>query len=171
MKIKKIKVTLKNGMSFPELFDTATMAVKTVGISQILKMEEVNQEIKQKYGHEFNKNQCLIISKRSNEDLEISLKCGYSVTYNKPSLQKIYSGMTIIVTSDDKVLMGKFVTLRNWDLNTHKAYTPPGYRPEKDWEWAIYHKDSELMDRSELEKKIGKIPGVQGGIGYYVPKK
>ena len=49
MKIKKIKVTLKNGMSFPELFDTATMAVKTVGISQILKMEEVNQEIKQKH--------------------------------------------------------------------------------------------------------------------------
>jgi len=171
MKIKKIKVTLKNGMSHPELFDTATMAVKTVGISNILKMEEVNQEVKQKYGHEFNKDQCLVISKRSNIDLEISLKCGYTVTYNKPSLQKVYNGMTIFETSEGAVLISKFVTLRNWDCNTHKDYTPPGYRPDKEWEWAIFHKDSEIFDRSELEKKIGKIPGVQGGIGYYVPKK
>jgi len=170
MKLKKIKVILKNGLSHPTLFDTATDAMREVGVKNVLNMVEVNQDVKQKYGHQFNENQYLIISKRSNEDLETSLGCGYCVTYNKPSLEKVYKGMTIIETSEDKVLIGKFVTLRSWDPNTHKDYIPPGYRPDKDWEWSIYHKDSKIIDRSELESKIGRIPGVQGGIGYYTPK-
>jgi hypothetical protein len=171
MKLKKIKVILKSGMTHPELFDTAGMAVKTVGISNISKMEEVNVDVPKKYGHEYNKSEMLVISKRSNEDLEKSLRCGYTVTYNKPSLEKVYEGMAILETSEDKVLMGKFVALRSWDPSVHKDFIPPGYRPDKDWEWAIYNKDSRIVDRLELEEKIGKIPGVQGGIGYHIPIK
>ena len=171
MKLKKIKVILKSGMSHPEMFDTVSEAVKTVGIKNIGKMEEVNVDTPKKYGHSFNKDEMLVISKRSNKDLETSLRCGYTVTYNKPNLEKVYEGMTVLETSDDHVLMGKFTSLRSWDPAVHKDYIPPGYRPDKDWEWAIYNKDSQILDRAELEKEIGRIPGVQGGIGYHVPVK
>lgn len=171
MKLKKIKVILKNGMSLPELFNTASEAVKTVGIKNIGNLVEVNVDVKQKYGHSFNKDEMLVISKRSDDDLQKSLACGYTVTYNKPSSDKVYEGMTILETSDENVLIGKFVALRNWDPSVHKDFIPPGYRPDKDWEWAIYNKDSVIINREELESQIGKIPGVQGGIGYYNPKK
>lgn len=171
MKLKKIKVILKSGMTHPQLYDTAGQAVKEVGISNIAKMEEVNVDVPKKYGHSYNKDEMLVISKRSNEDLEKSLQCGYTVTYNKPSLEKVYEGMTVLETSEDRVLMGKFVALRSWDPAVHKDYIPPGYRPDKDWEWAIYNKDSQILNRSELEEQIGRIPGVQGGIGYHIPQK
>lgn len=171
MKLKKIKVILKSGFSYPEMFDTAGMAVKTVGIKNIAKMEEINVDVPKKYGHTFNKEEMLVISKRSNEDLEKSLRCGYTVTYNKPSLEKVYEGMTLLETSEDKVLIGKFVALRSWDPTVQKDYIPPGYRPDKDWEWSIYNRDSKIVDRAELEKEIGRIPGVQGGIGYHIPVK
>jgi hypothetical protein len=53
----------------------------------------------------------------------------------------------------------------------HKDYVPPGYRPDKDWEWAIFNTDAKIVDRKELENEIGRIPGVQGGIGYHTPQK
>jgi len=171
MKIKKLKVVLKSGTTYPTEFDTVTEAIKTVGINDVSKIIEVNIDAPKKIGHTYDKDSILVISKRSNEDLEKSLSCGYTVTYNKPSSDRVFEGMTMVETSEDKALIGKFVSLRNWDPGLHKDFIPPGYRPDKDWEWAIYNRDAKIVDREELEKTIGKIPGVQGGIGYHTPNK
>ena len=48
MRLKKIKVIQKNGMTHPQMFDTASEAVKVVGISNIGKMEEVNVDVTRK---------------------------------------------------------------------------------------------------------------------------
>jgi hypothetical protein len=171
MKLKKFKVILKSGMSHPTLFDTVGEAVKTVGVKNISKLEEVEDPKAKGKPNVMVGDEMLVISKRSNEDLEKSLKCGYTVTYNKPNLDKVYRGMTILETSEDRVLIGKFKDLSNWDPMVHKDYIPPGYRPDKDWEWAIFNTNAKIVDRKELEKEIGRIPGVQGGIGYHTPKK
>ena len=171
MKLKKFKVILKNGMSYPELFSTIGEAVKKIGIKGIGKFIEVEDPDTKNKPTLLKGDEMLVISKRSNEDLEKSLECGYTVTYNKPNLDKVYRGMTVLETSEDKVLIGKFKDLTNWDPSVHKDYIPPGYRPDKDWEWAIFNTDAQIVDREELEKEIGKIPGVQGGIGYHVPLK
>jgi hypothetical protein len=171
MKLKKFKVILKSGISHPTLFDTVGQAIKEVGVKNVAKLEEVEDPKAKKSSTQFSGDEMLVISKRSNEDLDKSLKCGYTVTYNKPNLDKVYRGMTILETSEDRVLIGKFKDLTNWDPAVHKDYIPPGYRPDKDWEWAIFNTDAQIVDRSKLEEEIGRIPGVQGGIGYHTPTK
>ena len=171
MRLKKIKVIQKNGMTHPQMFDTASEAVKVVGISNICKMEEVNVDVTRKYGPDKNPDEILVISKRSNEDLEISKECGYTVTYNKPSLDKVFEGMVMFEASDENVFITKFTALRSYDRNSHTAWKGPGYRPEKEWEWAIFHQKGEIIPRLVAEEQYGKIPGVQGGIGYLVPQK
>ena len=42
----------------------------------------------------------------------------------------------------------------------------PGFKPDKIWKWAIFHSNAKIITREEAEAKYGKIPGVQGGIGY-----
>jgi len=171
MKLKKFKVIQKNGMSHPTLFDTIGEAIKAVGIKNVQKFVEVEDPKSKGKPDVMKGDEMLVISKRSNEDLEKSLQCGYTVTYNKPNLEKVYRGMTVLETSEDRVLVGKFKDLTNWDPAVHKDYIPPGYRPDKDWEWAIFNTDAEIVDRAKLEEEIGRIPGVQGGIGYHTPIK
>jgi len=171
MKLKKLKVVLKTGSTYKTLFDSVSEAVKKVGAPNIGKIVEVNVDDNDKYGNKSNKEEVLVISRRTNDDLDKSLAVGYTVSYNKPNLDKAFEGMKVFEISPDRVLIGTFVGVRSWDPNIHKDFIPPGYKPDEDWQWAIYNRNSIIMDRKELEDQIGRIPGTQGGIGYYIPKK
>ena len=69
MKLKKFKVILKSGMSHPTLFDTVGEAVKTVGVKNISKLEEVEDPKAKGKPNVMVGDEMLVISKRSNEDL------------------------------------------------------------------------------------------------------
>ena len=77
-----------------------------------------------------------------------------------------FVGMKYFETSDNFVLEGEIVKLSKYDSILHHHWEGPGFRPDKVWKWAIFHKNSTIITKEEAEAKYGKIPGVQGGIGY-----
>jgi hypothetical protein len=111
--------------------------------------------------------EALLISKRSVEDLKMSLSCGYAVTYNCPKRERLYDGMRYLEVSDEQVLVAKVVRIEKYEKGVHHHWKGPGYRPEKEWEWAIFHKDGVIVDRKSVEKEYNNpLKGTQGGISY-----
>jgi hypothetical protein len=110
----------------------------------------------------------LLISQRSDVDLEISINCGYAVMYNCPSKTKIFPGMRYLEVSEDKVLEAEIVKLEKYEksIHTHWGGITPRF-PDKVWRYAIFHKNGKIMDRKDMEKKYGNpLKGTQGGISY-----
>lgn len=167
MKTKAFKVFLKDGRISGILYPTMQEAFKAHGLKNILRVDEVYVGNANKSSVIPSKDTALIISMRSEEDLKISLDCGYAVTYNCPSAQKIYTGMHYLETSLNTILEGKLVKLARYDKKIHHHWKGPGLHPDKEWKWAIFHKDSQIISREEAENKYGRISGVQGGIGYH----
>lgn len=165
MKVKMFKAHLKEGSTVLELFETPSEIIKKFGASNILKIEEV-YKTNTKVEENASKKTILEISARSYDDLTLSKECGYAVTYNKPSLTKIYEGMTYIETSDEYVLVADFLRIEKYDKLIHHHWKGPGYRPNKTWKWALYHRNPKIISREDAEKQFGKLSGVQGGIGY-----
>ena len=164
MNVKMYKAHLKHGSTVIELFETPTDIIKKFGAGNIAKIEEVF--LKKAQEDKSTSKSALEISARSMEDLEISKDCGYAVTYNKPAINKIYEGMPYLETSSEYVLVGDFIRLEKYDKIIHHHWVGPGYRPEKTWKWALYHRNARIVPREEVEKVYGKLSGVQGGIGY-----
>jgi hypothetical protein len=167
VKNKAFKVFLKDGRIPDILYSTMQEAFKTHGLKNILRVDEVAVGKANKSSVMPSKDMALVISMRSEKDLKISLDCGYAVTYNCPSAQKIYDGMSYLETSENSVLEGKLLKLTKYDKLIHHHWKGPGLHPDKEWKWAIFHKDAQIISREEAEKKYGKISGVQGGIGYH----
>lgn len=163
--MKMYRVHLKDSTPCSDLFETPTAALKKFGASNIAKLEEVNSkeiQIKKPVSTEV----VLEISARSLDDLKISKEAGYTVTYNKPADDKVFDGMMMIETSDEYVLEAKMGSIVKYDKLIHSHWKGPGYRPEKEWEWAIYHKNANIITKKEALAKYGKFAGIQGGIGY-----
>jgi hypothetical protein len=163
--MKMYKVHLKNDKFCSELFETPTAALKKYGAANIKKLEEVfsKEPIKAK---PTSSEIVLEISARSLDDLKVSEAAGYTVTYNKPADDKVFEGMKMIETSDEYVLEATMGSIVKYDKLIHSEWKGPGYRPEKEWEWAIYHKNATMITKKEALKKYGKFAGIQGGIGY-----
>lgn len=163
--MKMYKVYLKGDKPCTDLFDTPTQALKKFGAANIAKLEEVYSKaiISKK---PISTEVVLEISARSLEDLETSKEAGYTVTYNKPADDKIFEGMMMIETSEEYVLEAVMGEIVKYDKLIHSEWKGPGYRPEKEWEYAIYHKNANIITRKEALEKYGKFAGVQGGIGY-----
>jgi len=89
MELKKYKVLLKQGVC-TDIFDTPMEVAKRFG-SNVQKIIEYTPPQKKK--SELPTQQALLISARSDEDLDISLDCGYAVMYNCPTKSKLYEGM------------------------------------------------------------------------------
>ncbi len=85
-----------------------------------------------------SKDMALVISMRSEEDLKISLDCGYAVTYNCPSAQKIFDGLSYLETSEKSVLEGKLFKLTQYDKLIHHHWKGPGLHPDKDVEMGYF---------------------------------
>lgn len=165
MNNKAFKITLHDGRVIDKLFPTLQDAIKELGVKNIKKVEEVNIK-KSSTAVTPSKDSALVISMRSEEDLQLSLSCGYAVTYNCPASNRIFPGMKYFETSENTVLEGEIVKLAKYDSLVHHHWKGPGFKPDKVWKWAIFHKNSKIITKEEAEAKYGKIPGVQGGIGY-----
>ena len=165
MNNKAFKITLQDGRVIDKYFSTVQDAIKELGLKNIKKVDEVS--IKKTNASVIPaKDTALVISMRSEDDLKLSLSCGYAVTYNCPSYKRIFPGMKYFETSEHHVLEGEIVKLAKYDSLLHHHWKGPGFKPDKVWKWAIFHKNSKIISKEEAEAKYGKIPGVQGGIGY-----
>jgi len=165
MNNKAFKITLKEGQVSEKLFATVQDAIKEFGVKNIAKIDEVNIK-KSSVTIAPSRDTALVISMRSEEDLKLSMVCKYAVTYNCPSYKRIFPGMKYFETSEKFVLEGEIVKLAKYDSLVHHHWKGPGLRPDRVWKWAIFHKNSKIISREEAESIYGKMPGVQGGIGY-----
>lgn len=164
MELKKYKVTLKKGIC-SDIFDTPIQALKRFG-SNLDKVIEFNPPKKKKT--ESPTNLALLISARSDEDLEISLDCGYAVMYNCPSKEKLYEGMPYLEVSENNVLEGKVIRLDKYEKSIHTRWgnIVPRF-PDRVWRYAVCHKGSKIISRKEAEQKYSNpLNGTQGGISY-----
>jgi hypothetical protein len=109
----------------------------------------------------------IVISARSNEDLEISKDCGYAVMYNCPKRDKIYEGMKYLEVSEDYVLEATITKLEKYEKGAHHHWKGPGYKPDKVWKWALFHKNGRIIPRKNVEERYSNpLKGTQGGISY-----
>jgi hypothetical protein len=114
-----------------------------------------------------NDQLAIVISARSNEDLDISKDCGYAVMYNCPKRDKIYEGMRYLEVSDEYVLEATITKLEKYEKSVHHHWVGPGYKPDKTWKWALFHKNGKIISRKNAEEKYSnKLKGTQGGISY-----
>jgi hypothetical protein len=164
---KFYKVQLKDGKIPATLYHSIGDAIKAHGVKNILKIDEVTTKKGNTTEVAKSKDLILVLSSRSDDDLNLSIKCGYAVTYNCPSYKKIFQGMKYLEVSENSVLEGEILKLEKFDLKVHHDWASiiPKHA-EKIWKWSIYHNRSTIIPREDAEKKYGKIPGVQGGIGY-----
>lgn len=163
---RQYKVQTSDGRLSVETFTTRQEAVRAYR-GNLEKLIEVPSKIKNPTSLLPSNVSALLISKRSDNDLEISLKCGYSVNYNCPSKDKLHLGLRYLEVSDNNVLEGEVVKLEKYEKSVHHHWVGPGYRPEKEWCWAIYHKNSKIIPRKDAEKKYSNaLKGTQGGISY-----
>jgi hypothetical protein len=163
---KVYKVYLKDGKIPATLYPSFDDAVKAHGLKNIAKVDEVIIKKGNSSSVAQSKDLILVLSSRSDEDLKLSLKCGYAVTYNSPSFKKIFQGMKYLEVSENLVLEGTIVKLDKYDSKLHHDWNSIIPRKQKPWNWAIYHTNSSIIPREEAEGNYGKISGVQGGIGY-----
>ena len=109
----------------------------------------------------------IVISARSNEDLEISKDCGYAVMYNCPKRDKIYEGMKYLEVSENYVLEATITKLEKYEKGAHYHWKGPGYKPDKTWKWALFHKNGKIVPRKNVEERYSNpLKGTQGGISY-----
>jgi hypothetical protein len=164
---KLYKVQLKDGKIPTTLYQSIGDAINAHGAANVVKIDEVAGKKTSSSGVDKSKDLGLVLSSRSDDDLELSIKCGYAVTYNCPSYKKIYQGMRYLEVSDNFVLEGQILKLDKFDIKVHHDWAAIIPRhAEKIWKWSIYHTKAAIISRNEAEAKYGKIPGVQGGIGY-----
>ena len=164
MELKKYKVLLKEGIC-TDIFDTPIEIAKKFG-SNVQKIVEFTPPKKKKT--EQPTEQALLISARSDEDLDISIDCGYAVMYNCPTKTKLYEGMPYLEVSKNKVLEGKVVRLEKYQKELHSRWGSIVPRfPDRTWRYAIYHRGSKIISRQEAERKYNNpLAGTQGGISY-----
>jgi hypothetical protein len=75
--------------------------------------------------------------------------------------------MRYLEVSDEQVLEAEVIRIEKYEKGVHHHWKGPGYRPDKEWEWAIYHKRGRIIDRRTAEKKYDNpLKGTQGGISY-----
>jgi hypothetical protein len=163
---KLYKVQLLDGKESSTLFETRQEALRAHR-GNIAKLIEVLPKETKKKIETTSDQLAIVISARSNEDLEISKDCGYAVMYNCPKRDKIYEGMKYLEVSDEYVLEGVIRKLEKYEKTAHHHWKGPGYKPDKTWKWAMYHKDTKIIPRKLAEQRYSNpLKGTQGGISY-----
>jgi hypothetical protein len=164
---KNYRVQLLDGKETTTLYETRQDAIRA-NRGNIAKLIEVlPKHTKPKVSLPTSDQLAIVISKRSNEDLDISKNCGYAVMYNSPKMDKIYEGMKYLEVSGDYVLEATISKLEKYEKSVHPHWKGPGYRPEKTWKWAIFHKNGKITPRKEVEQRYNNpLKGTQGGISY-----
>ena len=163
---KLYKVQLLDGKEITTLYETRQDALRAHR-GNISKLIEVLPKVIKKKVEVTSDQLAIVISARSNEDLEISKDCGYAVMYNCPKMDKIYDGMRYLEVSDEFVLEATITKLEKYEKTVHHHWKGPGYKPDKTWKWALFHKNGKLISRKQAEQKYDNpLKGTQGGISY-----
>ena len=165
------RIHLKNGKQSEKLYETTKDWMADYKIHEVLKIEDVRLKTKSKKPKVFElstiKNDLiLMITKRSKGDINLSNECGYTVTYNSPSMDKVFIGMKFLEVSDDFVLQAELLDIVEYNKEKHTHWKGPGYKPSEEWSCAIFHTNSIVTPRYEVEMIYGKLKGTQGGISY-----
>ena len=163
---KLYRVQLLDGKETTTLYQTRQEALRAHR-GNIAKLIEVLPKQTKKKTEPVSSQLAIVISARSNEDLDISKDCGYAVMYNCPKRDKIYEGMRYLEVSDDYVLEATITKLEKYEKGAHHHWKGPGYKPDKVWKWALFHKSGKIISRKEAEQKYSNpLKGTQGGISY-----
>lgn len=163
---KLYKVQLLDGKETTTLYETRQDALRAHRGNVSKLIEVLPKGIKKKV-EVTNDELVIVISARSNEDLEISKDCGYAVMYNCPKRDKIYEGMKYLEVSDDYVLEATITKLEKYEKGAHHHWKGPGYKPDKTWKWALFHKNGKITPRKNVEERYSNpLKGTQGGISY-----
>ena len=163
---KLYKVQLLDGTETTKLYETRQEALRAHR-GNISKLIEVLPKATKPKPVSTVDELVIVISARSNEDLEISKDCGYAVMYNCPKRDKIYEGMKYLEVSDNYVLEATITKLEKYEKGAHYHWKGPGYKPDKTWKWALFHKNGKIVPRKNVEERYGNpLKGTQGGISY-----
>lgn len=163
---KLYKVQLLDGKETTTLYETRQDALRAHR-GNVAKLIEVLPKETKKKVEPTSDQLAIVISARSNEDLEISKDCGYAVMYNCPKRDKIYEGMKYLEVSEDFVLEATITKLEKYEKGAHHHWKGPGYKPDKTWKWALFHKNGKIVPRKNVEERYSNsLKGTQGGISY-----
>jgi hypothetical protein len=163
---KLYKVQLLDGKETTKLYETRQEALRAHR-GNISKLIEVLPKATKPKPVSTVDELVIVISARSNEDLEISKDCGYAVMYNCPKRDKIYEGMKYLEVSDNYVLEATITKLEKYEKGAHHHWKGPGYKPDKTWKWALFHKNGKIVPRKNVEERYSNpLKGTQGGISY-----
>lgn len=167
IKERLYQAVLIDGSSSNELYNTRQDALRAHR-GNILKLVEVLPRNNKKTAQITPAtNEVLLITKRNDDDLETSLSCGYTVTYNCPKTERLFEGMQYLEASDDQVLEAQVVRIERYEKSIHNHWKGPGYKEDKEWSWVIFHKNGKIIDkRVAKEKYDNTLRGTQGGIAY-----
>lgn len=163
---KQYRVQLLDGREITTLYETRQEALRAHR-GNISKLIEVLPKATKTKVTTYSDELAIVISARSNDDLEISKDCGYAVMYNCPKRDKIYEGMKYLEVSDEFVLEATITKLEKYEKGAHHHWKGPGYKPDKTWKWALFHKDGKIVPRKLVEQRFSNpLKGTQGGISY-----
>jgi hypothetical protein len=163
---KLYKVQLLDGKETTKLYETRQEALRAHR-GNISKLIEVLPRATKTKPAPIVDELVIVISARSNEDLEISKDCGYAVMYNCPKRDKIYEGMKYLEVSENYVLEATITKLEKYEKGAHHHWKGPGYKPDKTWKWALFHKNGKIVPRKNVEERYSNpLKGTQGGISY-----
>lgn len=163
---KLYRVKLLDGKETTTLYETRQDAL-SAHRGNIEKLIEVLPKVTKTKVLPTSDQLAIVISARSNEDLDISKDCGYAVMYNCPKRDKIYEGMRYLEVSDEYVLEATITKLEKYEKSVHHHWKGPGYRPDKVWKWALFHREGKIIPRKVAEQRYGNpLKGTQGGISY-----
>jgi hypothetical protein len=163
---KLYRVQLLDGKETTKLYETRQEALRAHR-GNISKLIEVLPRATKTKPAPIVDELVIVISARSNEDLEISKDCGYAVMYNCPKRDKIYEGMKYLEVSENYVLEATITKLEKYEKGAHHHWKGPGYKPDKTWKWALFHKNGKIVPRKNVEERYSNpLKGTQGGISY-----
>jgi hypothetical protein len=163
---KLYKVQLLDGKETTTLYETRQDALRAHRGNVAKLIEVLPKATKTKPASTIDEL-VIVISARSNEDLEISKDCGYAVMYNCPKRDKIYEGMKYLEVSENYVLEATITKLEKYEKGAHHHWKGPGYKPDKVWKWALFHKNGRIIPRKNVEERYSNpLKGTQGGISY-----
>ena len=163
---KHYRVQLLDGKEITTLYETRQEALRAHR-GNIAKLIEVLPKATKVKVSLPSDELVIVISARSNEDLDISKDCGYAVMYNCPKRDKIYEGMKYLEVSDEFVLEATITKLEKYEKGAHHHWKGPGYKPDKTWKWALFHKGGKIIPRKLAEQRFSNpLKGTQGGISY-----
>lgn len=170
MYYKKYKVITKQGKSHGTLFDTLKTAISTIGVSNIQKIEEVN--ISDSSDDKIvDKKIAMLLTKRSDDDINISKKSGYTVSYVKPVNAKLFDGMKVIEVGETTVLVATLKVISRYEASLYPAWDSSKYDSTKEWDWVLLHKGAKLMKMKEAIQQFGDLSGSTSGTSYIKLKK